>query len=123
MALILNKVENHCTKVINFEKEGAVCRLTLKNGLFTIRNLDNIDHNPRPLSSYDAFHGIALSVTQHATHENCGVDRASERKFSRGHEGRYRAPKSYWALQTLWGLMSLNHFLWDGCISSFKSKG
>ena len=26
-----------------------------------------------------------------------GVDRASERKFSRGYEGQYQAPKSYWA--------------------------
>ena len=68
MALILNKVENHCTKVINFEKEGAVCRLTLKNGLFTIRNLDNIDHNPRPLSSYDAFHGIARYLSHNMPH-------------------------------------------------------
>ena len=48
--------------------------------------------------------------------------RASERKFSRGYEGRYRAPKSYWAPQALSGPMPLNHFLSDGCRSSFKSE-
>ena len=34
-----------------------------------------------------------------------GVTRASERKFSRGYEGRYRAPKSYWAPKPYRGLM------------------
>ena len=36
--------------------------------------------------------------------------RASERKISRGYEGRYRAPKSYWAPQALSGLVPLNYF-------------
>ena len=49
--------------------------------------------------------------------------RASERNFSRGYEGRYRAPKSSWAPQALSGPMSLNHFLSAGCKSSFKSEG
>ena len=42
--------------------------------------------------------------------ERCDLDltlfytgRASERNFSRGYEGRYRAPKSYWAPQALLG--------------------
>ena len=48
--------------------------------------------------------------------------RASERKFSRGYEGRYRAPKFYWPPQALLGAMPLNHFLSDGCRSSFKSE-
>ena len=39
-----------------------------------------------------------------------GPGRALERKFSRGYEGRYRAPKSYWAPQALSGPMPLNHF-------------
>ena len=49
--------------------------------------------------------------------------RASERKFSRGYESRYWAPKSYWAPQALSGPMPLIHFLSDGCRSSFKSEG
>ena len=32
-------------------------------------------------------------------------------------------PKSYWAPQALLGPMPLNHFLSDGCRSSFKSEG
>ena len=51
------------------------------------------------------------------------VVRASERKFFRGYEGQYWAPKSYWAPQASSGPMPLNHFLSDGCRSSFKSEG
>ena len=58
-----------------FEREGTVCPTSLKDDLFTTGNLDNIDHNPSSTSSHDAFHGTALSVTQHATQENPGVDR------------------------------------------------
>ena len=36
--------------------------------------------------------------------------RASERKFSRGYEGRYRAPKSYCAPQALSGPMAVKSF-------------
>ena len=40
-------------RVINvFEKDNIVC---LKGDSFTTENLDNNDHNPRPLSSDDAF--------------------------------------------------------------------
>ena len=53
----------------------------------------------------------------------CNECRVSERKFSRGCEGRYRAPKSYWAPQALSGPMPLNHFLSNGRRSSFKSEG
>ena len=53
----------------------------------------------------------------------CLKTRASERKLSRGYEGRYRAPKSDWAPQALSGPIPLNHFLSDGCRSSFKTEG
>ena len=42
------------------------------------------------------------------------VGRASERKFSKGYKGRYRASKSYWAPKALSGPLSLNHFCWMG---------
>ena len=38
------------------------------------------------------------------------LSRASERKFSRGYEGRYRAPKSYWAPQALSGAHTVKSF-------------
>ena len=44
------------------------------------------------------------------------LGRASERKFFRGYEGRNRAP------QALSRAVPLNHFLSDGCKSSFKSE-
>ena len=37
--------------------------------------LDNIDHNPSSTFSCDALHNTAISVTQHAPHENDGIDR------------------------------------------------
>ena len=59
----------------NFENEGLVCPTVLRDGLFTTGNLDNIDHNPSSSSSKDSFHGTALSVTQHVTHDNSGIPR------------------------------------------------
>ena len=46
-----------------FDQEGLVCP----------RNLDNLDHNTSSTASNDAFHGTAISITQHLTNENCGV--------------------------------------------------
>jgi len=50
----------------------------VRDELFTTGNLDNIDHNPTSTSSQGAFHGTALSITQHVTHDNHGVQRTSE---------------------------------------------
>ena len=83
-------------RVINmFEKEGIVCPLILKNNLFTTGNLDNIDHNPSSTSSCDALHGTAISVTQHAAHENTGIDRMlSEVPENEGQRSSKRSSKS-----------------------------
>ena len=51
------------------------------------------------------------------------ICRASERKFFRGYEDRYRAFTRYWAPQALSGGHALKHFLSDGCRSLFKSEG
>ena len=52
-----------------------MCPTVLRDGLFTTGNLDNIDHNPSSTSSKDSFHGTALSITQHRTFDNPGVQR------------------------------------------------
>ena len=58
------------------------------------------------------------------TNEEEGVrHRASERKYSRGYEGRYRPPNLIEPPHALSGPMPLNHFLSDGSRSSFKSEG
>ena len=62
--------------VINvYERENVVCPPSLKDGVFTTGNLDNIDHNPSSTSAQSSFHGTALSLTQHLSNENPGFDR------------------------------------------------
>ena len=58
-----------------FEDDGVVCPTVLKEGVFTTGNLDNFDHNTTSTSAQTAFHGTALSLTQHVTDESTGSDR------------------------------------------------
>ena len=70
--LQLSTYEAHRTIEMH-ENEDCVCQSTLRDNLFTTRNLDN--HNPSSTSSRDSFHGTAISITQHTTNENAGVVR------------------------------------------------
>ena len=56
-----------------------VCPTILREGLFTTRNLDNLDHNPTSTSAQTAYHGTALSLTQHITFETTGTERHQNR--------------------------------------------
>jgi len=58
----------------------------LKEGLFTAGNLDNLDHNPTSTSAQSAFHGMALSMTQHIINENVGLERHNRPLFHEGVE-------------------------------------
>ena len=51
----------------------------MREGLFTTGNLDNLDHNPTSTSAQSAFHGTAISLTQHITDETTGTERHSNR--------------------------------------------
>ena len=51
----------------------------LREGLFTTGNLDNLDHNPSSTSAQMAFHGMAISLTQHVTVDIIGTDRHQNR--------------------------------------------
>lgn len=63
-------------KVIDlYEQDEVVCSTTFRGGLYTIGNLDNIDHNPTSTSAQDTFHGPAMSLIQHLSNENTGVIR------------------------------------------------
>ena len=53
--------------IARYEDEGVVCPTPLRSGVYTTGNLDNIDHNPSSTSASDAFHGTAISLTQHVT--------------------------------------------------------
>ena len=58
-----------------FEKDGVVCPSSLRHGLFTSGNLDNIDHDPSSTSARTSFHGTAISITQHCSESSQGVRR------------------------------------------------
>jgi len=71
--------------IYQYEDDDVVCPTILKEGLFTTGNLDNLDHNPTSTSAQSAFHGTALSMTQHVTDENAGLERHQNRPLL--HEG------------------------------------
>ena len=60
-----------------YDKDGVVCPSKLRDGIFTIAAVDNIDHNPSSTSRHDSFHGTAISLVQHPTTEKPGTDRAT----------------------------------------------
>ena len=45
--------------------------------MFTTAAVDNIDHNPSSTTSSDSFHGTAISLVQHPTVEETGIDRCT----------------------------------------------
>lgn len=62
-----------CTR---YEKEQVICPSKLKFGLFTTSAIDNIDHNPSSTTSQGSFHGTGISVFQHPSANNPGLDRS-----------------------------------------------
>ena len=58
--------------VSKFKAEGIVCPIILRNQLFTIAAMDNIDHNPTATTATTLFHRTIISVFQHPTLENEG---------------------------------------------------
>ena len=57
-----------CTK---YNREALVCPPQLKQGLFTITSIDNIDHIPSSATASSSFHGTTISVFQNVTSEKC----------------------------------------------------
>ena len=59
----------------HFEKENLVCPPILRQKLFTSAALDNIDHDPSSTTTAeDSFHGTGISLFQHHTSEQHGID-------------------------------------------------
>ncbi|KAG0712743.1 hypothetical protein GWK47_002027 [Chionoecetes opilio] len=59
----------------HFNMEEVVCPPKLRKGLFTTGAVDNIDHNPSSATAKDSFHGTGISLMQHPSHTNGGLDR------------------------------------------------
>ena len=52
--------------VKTFQKNGTVCPLNVKKGIFTTSAIDNIDHNPTAATAKSSFHGTSISLFQHS---------------------------------------------------------
>lgn len=59
-----------------FKADGVVCPSNLRKGLFTVGALDNLDYNPSSMTAQGSFHGTSISIIQHPTQENHGIERA-----------------------------------------------
>ena len=58
-----------------FHMEKVVCPPTLRGDVFTTAAVDNIDHNPSATTAKDSLHGTAISLLQHPSYADEGVDR------------------------------------------------
>ena len=70
---ILDTTKN--TICAQYEKDDAVCPPNLRNGLFTPSAVFNIDHNTSSTYSKENFHGTGISLFQHPSIEEPGVER------------------------------------------------
>lgn len=58
-----------------YENDGVVCPLILRDGLFTTAAVDNIDHNPSSNTALDSFHGTGISLFQNRKKDTDGTKR------------------------------------------------
>ena len=65
---ISTSMENRAIDV--FEREGVVCPLNLRHGLFTTAVTDNLDINPSSATAMTSFHGTTISLNHHVK-DNC----------------------------------------------------
>ena len=72
MSISTDAANSVCSR---FEQDGVVCPPKLCKSLFTTGALDNIDHNPSATTAKYSFHGTAISMAQHPSDHDCGVDR------------------------------------------------
>lgn len=54
--------------------EQVVCPPTLRGNVFTTAAVDNIDHNPSATTAKDSFNRTGISLLQHPTCPDDGVD-------------------------------------------------
>ena len=54
-----------------YNREALLCPPQLKQGLFTITAIDNIDHIPSSAIASSSFHDTTLSIFQKVTSESC----------------------------------------------------
>ena len=73
---MINKLANEglpvsYQRVREFQEEFQEFPPQLKQGLFTITAIDNIDHIPSSATASSSFHGTMISIFQQVTNERC----------------------------------------------------
>ena len=97
---VLRLSTQEANRVIDmYENMGCVLPSPLRNNLFSTGNFDNLDHNTRATLSVDAYHGTAISITQHITADNPGVVRIPPESLAIDDQSKSKSvkslPKSY----------------------------
>ena len=54
---------------IDYQANGLVCPVDLKNNVFTTAPIDTLDHNPNSATAESSFHGTTISVFQYADYQ------------------------------------------------------
>ena len=60
-----------------YHNDQVVCPPSLKGNVFTTSAVDNIDHNPSSTTAKDSFHGTGISLFQHPSCSDDGIDRGT----------------------------------------------
>ena len=58
-----------------YSENHVVCPPKLRGNLFTTAAVDNLDHNPSSATSKHSFHGTSLSMFQHPSKDEPGIER------------------------------------------------
>ena len=61
--------------VKQFARDGVVLPTNIRSGVFVTFDVDNLDNKNQGNFSHDEFHGTAISVTNHLSHNNHRVKR------------------------------------------------
>ncbi|KAL5005325.1 hypothetical protein ScPMuIL_018781 [Solemya velum] len=64
-----------------YHRDQVVCPPNLRNGLFTVAAIDNIDHNTSSTTATDSFHVTGISLFQCLSSENTGLTRLRENVY------------------------------------------
>ena len=54
---------------IDYQANGLVCPVDLKNNVFTTAPIDTLDHKPNSATAESSFHGTTISVFQYADYQ------------------------------------------------------
>ena len=55
------------------EEDGVVLPTSMRSGVFTSGDMENLDHKKTSNLSNDEFHGMAITLNQHLSSDNMGI--------------------------------------------------